>query len=872
MNFPARPIRRTVALVATLSAFSLPSPATAQEGAPVRKQQTAVRIGGRAPEIDGRLDEEVWSSAPALAGFTQTTPREGAPASDRTEVRFAFDGDALYVGARMYADPGTVRASLGRRDQGGDAERLLVSLDPYLDRRTAYTFGVTAAGTRLDYYSPTDVPHPRDASYDPVWQAAARVDSLGWTAEMRVPFSQLRFNNRPEQTWGLNVNRWVPSRNEDAFWIAVPSRETGWSSRFGDLVGISGIRPSRRVEVTPYVAADARLVGEVDAGDPFAEQHAVGARVGGDVRMGLGPSLTLEATINPDFGQVEADPAEVNLSAFESFFPERRPFFTEANRALTGRGPSYFYSRRLGARPRVPAAGDFTDYPNASTILGAAKLSGRLLSGTSVAALGALTGREEARVFYTEDERFDRVVVAPRTLFTVGRVQQEFGRDASTVGITLAGVGRETGDSLVASRLTRTALSGGADWNLRFRGGEYVVNGHAGFSWVQGDSTAIRRVQRSSTHYFQRPDATHVTFDPARTSLGGYAAGLGVERAAGKHWLWGVSAAAESPGLELNDAGRIGRADQISASASLRYRETQPGPLFRSWSVRLASENAWDFAGVRGFGAVRSDVSFTWKNFWQTRLTGWVDLRAQSPTLTRGGPYAGTGQAWTLAGSVSNSFASSTRWNGEVRVGGDELGGRVFEVEGEMSIRPGPRWQLSLEPGYTRMTDPRQYVATLSGGPAATFGNRYLFATTDRSELAAELRLAYIFTPDLSLEVFAQPFVATGRYGTFGQLPTPRSRELDLFGADGPVRSADGVHTTARGTVAEDFNVRSFRSNAVMRWEWRPGSTLFLVWQQSRSAEQVDGRFVRPGDLFRTLDATGDNYLALKATYWLPVR
>jgi hypothetical protein len=381
--------------VAPLAAQTFPPPATGDAGARA-KRADAVRLGRAAIRVDGRLDDEAWQSARWITDFVQKEPNEGAEPTERTAVAFIYDDAALYVAARMYSnDPSQIQAPLTRHDVGTQSEHLWISLDTYRDRRTAYSFGITAAGTRMDWYHPRDHEYDIDGRFDPVWEGKATIDSLGWTAEMRIPFSQLRFTARDAQVWGLIIDRWVPSRNEDIFWIPVPKNETAWSSRMGELHGIAGIAPARRIERgLRRLECDPHLD---PSADPFDDGVNVEARAGADLKVGLGSNLTLDATINPDFGQVEADPAVVNLSAFEVFFDERRPFFTEGSELLAS---NLFYSRRIGAAPRGPGPdGDFVDYPSASTILGAAKVTGRLPSGLSVAALGAVTAAEHARTW-----------------------------------------------------------------------------------------------------------------------------------------------------------------------------------------------------------------------------------------------------------------------------------------------------------------------------------------------------------------------------------------------------------------------------------------------------------------------------------------
>ena len=840
----------------------------------------ATRIEGRAPEIDGRLDP-VWLSARPASGFTQRRPAEGAPAMDSTEVRFLFDDDALYVGARMYSRaPAAIEAAVARRDNTSRAEQLRVSFDPYLDRRTAYTFGVTSAGTRLDWYHPDDSEEVIDTSFEPVWSAAVRIDSLGWTAEMRIPFSQLRFNERADQRWGVNLRRTVPARNEQDYWVRIPRSEAGWASKFGTLTGLDGVRPRRQVELVPYAASAATVRGAPDPANPFDHRSDIGARVGADAKIGLGSSATLAVTVNPDFGQVEADPAEVNLSAFESFFAEKRPFFTEGRQLLEGNGPAYFYSRRIGGAPRSDLAdGAFNDVPRTSSILGAARMTGRFASGTSLGVLAAITDDERVRTF-DPTGGFDSRPAAPLTAYGVARAQQEVGGSGSAVGVSVTGVRRSIGgDDPLAPYFNRNAVAGGADWILRFGGGNYELTGHLGGSRVEGDSAAIARVQRSSARYFQRPDAGYVDLDPSRTSLAGYAAALTLAKRGGKHWTWQVWGDVRSPGFELNDAGRLGQADQIYGGILGAYQETEPHGMIREYTIQAEADAAVNYGGARTFSFYRTDASITFSNYWWTNLTAWIDHRGQSDKLTRGGPLMQTPRDVTGIVEVGNNLSGKVRVRGRVYYGDYEDGAHIYRISGGLTVRPAPRWEFSLTPNYLRVRDNQQYVTTRPGGPAATFGNRYVFATIERSTLLAQFRLTYAFTPDLTLELYAEPFASSGRWSNFGELAAPRTQALRRYGTDGTTiaTGADGAQTVTAdgetfGIANEDFLIRSFRSNAVLRWEWRPGSTLFLVWQQDRFGEETSRGLVGPGQLWDAFRTTGDNILLVKASYWLSMR
>jgi hypothetical protein len=832
----------------------------------------AVRLA-EAVQMDGRLTESVWQSAPPVTGLVQREPNEGQPAPDKTEVRFAYDDDALYVGARMYGNPRDIRALITRRDQEGISEFVAVTLDTYRDRRTAYSFAVTPSGVRLDFYHDSD-DDDGDSGYDPVWRAEARIDSLGWTAEMRIPFNQLRFSPRAAQEWGVNVIRRIPARNEDSYWRLIRKSETGWASRMGVLTGIRGIAPSRRIEALPYVAGGSRLRHESDPADPFLHRFDSDARVGGDLKLGLGPNLSLDVTLNPDFGQVEADPAIVNLSAYEVFFDEKRPFFTEGSSLLNRRG--LFYSRRIGAPPPGSASADYVEQSSNTTILGAAKLSGRLPSKLSIAALTAVTDRELVRTFDETTRTFGRALVAPRTVYGAASAQQEFGRDASTLSAMFTLVRRDLDpDTPLADLLARTAVSGLLEGRKRWAGGKYDVNFWLGATDVRGDSAAILEQQLSSRRYWQRPDADHVAVDPTRRALRGSFFGIGHSKISGRHWLWDIDYGFETPGFEPNDIGAYGSADNRFNFSQVTYRETQPARWYRDYEFGLGQDNGWSYDWTRRSSGVFAYADATLSNYWQVNIEHGLNFGGLSDRLTRGGPLMANADNWFTSLEIESREGARNRWSIDVEGGEIEDGGFSTGLEMSFSARPGPQLELSFDPTWERARDTRQYIATLPSGRPETFGSRYVFAAVDLSEISGRLRANYTFTPNLSVETYAEPFAASGHFHGFGELLAPRTRDLVMYGTAGStiVRNSDGSHTVtdANGSFdiePQDFNVRSFRSNVVMRWEWRPGSTMFVVWQQDRSGERAF-RQARPGDLFDALSTRGDNIFAVKISYWL---
>ncbi len=873
-----------------VSLFFIAGPALAQRStgqseAVAEKTTEIIHLQGSAPRVDGSLDDEIWSQIDPIADFVQKDPREGAAPTDRTEVRLLYDANALYVGARMHhGSPQTIRRAVTRRDGDSDAEVLVVSLDTYMDRRTAYSFALSSGGVRKDYYHAQDSEEGVELQFDPVWQGRVRIDPAGWTAEMRIPFSQLRFGRREEQTWGLELKRTRPDRNETNYWVLIPRAAAGFPSHFGYLRGISGIRPSRRLEIVPYAAGDLTLRGNVNPADPYNDKGA--GRAGADLKVGLGPNLTLDATVNPDFGQVEADPAEVNLTAFETVFDERRPFFIEGNELLRGRGlnflgrPTYFYSRRIGAPPHAGATADFVKSPVNTTIIGATKVTGRLASGLSLGAMAAVTPREWANTYTVGSNTYGSVAVEPPSGYGVIRVQQEVGKENSVLGWTVTDLTRSLGGpGALNNLLVRQANSFGTDWRFRFKQGMYEFTGWAGGSRIAGDAPALTRVQRSSAHYFQRPDQTHAELDPTATSMMGYTAGIRGDKNAGRWTVWGITLNTRTPGFEINDLGQFRRADDIAFSGDFQLRDTKPHKKIRYWQVGHNWGTSWNYGGVRQALRFSENIALTFPNFWRWSLRTSVNTRGLSDELTRGGPVMQTAVNWSWSTTLQNQTQATYYWTGTGSLGFDELDGKNWQVNGGLTMRPAPRWQATISPRYSRSTDARQYVSTRTGGPAITYGSRFIFSYIERSTVAASLRLNYAFTPDLTLEAYAEPFAASGRYYDFGELSAPRSRVLRTYGRapnTSITRLANGSYSVIDGGTFTlpnlDFDQLSFRSNLVLRWEWARGSTLFLIWQQNRRSANSLGELVRPGSLWDATTAPGDNFLAVKMTYWIAAK
>jgi hypothetical protein len=833
--------------------------------------------------VDGRLTEEAWAQATAATEFRQRDPQEGAAASERTEVRIFYDAEAVYIGLRMFdKEPAKITRRLSRRDESADADRVIVYLDPRHDHLTGASFELTAAGVQSDAYLYDDTRD--DDAWDAVWAGKVSVDGQGWSAEMRIPYSQLRFPSVEHHTWGVNVQRVIRRKNENVWLVLTPKKERGVVSRMAHLADLEGIAPKAHLELLPYAVSRAEFIKPASADDPFNDGSRGFATTGLDVKWGITSNVTVDATINPDFGQVELDPAVINLTAFETFFDEKRPFFIEGAQIFKNFGqlgggggdtPDLFYSRRIGRAPQGSASGDYVDRPNATTILGAAKLTGKTSRGWSFGLLEAVTGRERARIWNEEEK--SRTEVEPPTNYFVGRLLRESVRGG--VGVLGTGVVRDLQDAPLAARLSRQALVLGGDAYYFFDSErEWLFSGQASASWVQGSSAAIERLQRSSSRYFQRPDAPRL--DPTRTSLTGWSGNAIFGRQNGAV-RFESSLYAVSPGFEVNDLGYQTRADRIGTQVSAVWEQFEPDRVTRSRELAVRREWTWnlDRQSQGGEWEVEADVTFL--NYWDSDLGVRREVRAFDDRLTRGGPAGVRPAGWDVSfggGSdsrkpVSLDFDASHAWN--------EAGGWETTFELSLSFKASQRLTVSIGPEITRSRDVAQYVTARTDSlGAATFGRRYIFGELDQTEVAMQARANLLLTPTVSLQVYAQPLLGVGRYGALKEFARPGTYEFLVYGRDAGTISFDPesgkylIDPDAAGPASRfaienpDFNEKSLRLQTVFRWEWRPGSTLYLVWTQARGDESP-GRFDFWRDARRLFGAEADDVFAVKVSYWL---
>jgi len=815
--------------------------------------------------VDGKLDEAQWTSAPRQGGFVQRIPKDGAKPSHATEFAVLYDDRALYVGVWAHdSDPTQIRRLLTRRDMQSLADIVAIGVDSYHDRRTAYVFQVNAAGVQRDSIVFDDM--IEDETWDAVWTADARVAADGWTAEFRIPLNQLRFSSDARQQWGLQVVRLVGRTQEQSAWSPWPRATNAIVSRFGVVDGIDHLPPSRRLELLPYASAGLQMK-PVDEGDPLNDHAAPAGGIGLDLKYGLGPAFTLSATINPDFGQVEADPSQVNLSATELFFAEKRPFFVEGVdlfKLPIGSGDALvegaFYTRRIGAAPDEPDMDfDYIRAPTSTTIYGAAKLTGKTRHGWSVGLLDAVTGEESATIADGGGMR-ESATVAPLTNYAIGRIKRDLRGGKTSVGASMTAVNRALGDTPLAATLHDQAYTGGLQLQHRWADDKWELDVHGVGSWVHGTPAAVAETQTSTVHVFQRPDASHVRLDETRESL----AGAGFTWAFGrsgetKHVRWAQGGDLRTPGLELNDAGFQFYSDRVENWFWAEYRDEEPTDDVLHWrsSLVLFEQNTLEPELVTyGFNA---DVSTQLASYWSFSAGTNIQFPGYDPVELRGGPALRTNTR--IAGRVSASSDSRKAVRADLSIDAvrdPTTDSMAVGVNVGATIQARTNLDIFVGPSWFERTDPLQYIDEAVDTAGMT---HYVFGRIRQTTAAMTLRLNWTLSPTLSFQGYAQPFVAAGRYDQLKDVDDPRARRFeDRF-----------TRLTGRESFAiddPDFNIGELRSTLVLRWEYRPGSTVFAIWSHGQENER-DSRFSLGSDLGDLTRAASEDIIMVKANYWV---
>lgn len=830
-----------------------------QQAQPPSPQTVATATAMRAvapPQIDGRDDDPVWQQAPRYSEFRQFEPKVDIDPSFRTEFRAAYDERNLYVFVRMFdPHPDSIMRALSRRDVRGPSDQVKLLIDSYNDRRSGFELAVNPDGVKRDYSMSND--GNEDESWNGVWDVATRVDSLGWTAEFRIPLSQLRYT-AGTTAFGFGVWRDIERYRERDSWPLYHPQRTGLSSQLGRLEGMSELTTARRLEATPYVVT--KNVQRTTPNAAYDREQELTA--GGDLKIGITPNVTLDATINPDFGQVESDPSVVNLTAFETFLYERRPFFVEGTGLYRFELNCYivvdcntneglFYSRRIGRSPAL--RGDYGDEttPTATAIAAATKLTGRTKRGLAFGVLDAVT---------REVTGTDRRTVEPLTNYGVVRVLQDFRGGDADIGLIGTAVNRSV-DQWTEPFMHRAAYSGGVTFRNRFSNRRYEVAGQFAASHVVGAPTAILRTQRSPVHYYQQP-GDDLEVDSARESLSGYAAQLKFGKYSGGITRFETSIVRQSSGFEVNDLGYLRRADLMDWStwAALSFRNARG--IYRWAQINGNHWETWNTSGLRLQNALNFNGHMGLRNNWDVHLGATMDRLTESycDRCTRGGPplrasrgfYPWGGFNTDSRKQISGGFWVNLSHTDEGKTDGSSL-------EPYVTLRPASQFQLTVGAGFGRNHNNTQWFGNFTDGVGVT---HYSFAHLDQRTTSMSVRMNYTMTPDLTLELYGQPFAATGIYSDFREVSaTP---DADSY-------NARFQPYTPPPSEPTQFKVTELITNSVLRWEYRPGSTLFVVWQHGRQGPGENDTFRQSWirDYRQLFELHPNNTFLVKVAYWL---
>ena len=850
-------MKRLAFIAAALVLCTLAGTAFPLQDSVTRKTYQA-KFTSSPPVIDGSIDDDTWQTGEWQGGFTQFEPRNGAASSQKTEFMLLYDNNNIYVAFKAYdRNADSIVRRISRRDNG-EGDFVGVAFDSYHDMQTGFAFITNAAGVKNDFIWSQDG-RTEDDTWDPIWFTGAKIYDWGWAAEMRIPLTQLRFRISDEGVWGLEAFRRIFRNQETSVWQFIDRNASGMVHNFGTLTGLTGIKPRKQADITPFAVGSLETF-ESEDGNPFATGRTWKYNAGLDAKFGLTNNMTLDLTVNPDFGQVEADPSEVNLTAYETFFEEKRPFFIEGNNITsfrTGLGDgdlgfdNLFYSRRIGRSPHLSADTEDNEYarmPRATPILGAAKLTGKTTDGLSIGIVEAIAAEGRAEIDSLGERSWQ--TVEPLTNYLVSRVMKDFGGGRTIIGGAFTNTHRFL-DNTGIDGLVRNANTAGIDFT-RYFGEErdWFITAAAGGSNLTGSKTAIEKLQRSSVHYFQRPDADYVEVDPDRTSLNGIGGNVQAGKVGG-HWNFMAFTYLKSPGLDFNDVGYLQSADGIISGLWSAYRFDKPFSIFRQIRPNANFWTGWDFGGTHLFTGGNLSIYVQFKNLWWTSIGGNYEGNSLSNNLLRGGPamlYPSSVNSWFNLGTNESKKVSASVYANASR--GAENVSERYSAGLDFTVKPGQSFTASIEPSYSINRNEIQWVTRTDDD------EHYILSRIDQQIVSMSVRMNYNITPDLTIQYWGQPFLAAMDYSKFKVVTDPRAAKLaDRYHliADDEIEYDAGdnkylVDEDRDGTADYTFdnpdnNYDQFLSNLVLRWEFSPGSTLFLVWSQTRSYSDETGSF-----------------------------
>ncbi len=849
---------------------SSPEDSTHSPSTKHKRIYTTTRLTAEKPVIDGVLDDVAWDTGKWAGDFTQWIPNEGAKPSYPTHVKILYDDENLYVAIRAFdGEPEKISRKIGRRD-GIRGDVVGVTVDSYYDHRTGFEFSVTAAGQKIDLvlFNPLNW----DTNWDAVWYAKTAMEDSAWTVEYQIPLSQLRYSSEHEQVWGLHFWRWIDRLQEESCWEPQSSTGPGILYQFGELHGIKGLPRSRRFELLPYSLGKVNTFKK-EAENPFADKGRSSlATAGLDAKIGLTSNFTADITINPDFGQVESDPSVMNLTAFETFFEEKRPFFLEGKNIFNFNtdDANVFYSRRIGHAPTYKPDlqnQEYMKYPENTTILMATKVSGKTANGLSIGILESVTASEQAEI--SSPAGSENVDVEPLTNYFIGRLQQDFKAGNTVLGGIITANNRDISADHIEF-LNKNAYTAGLDFLHHWNDKEFYLDAKFLGSHITGSREAISNLQKASARYYQRPDATHLQFDSTNTSLSGYGGSLKVGKVSKGLWRYSTSVSFHSPGLELNDLGFMQRSDFINQKNDISYFVNRPVSIFRTYSVSITQFNNWDFAPDHLSSGGGLNLYLEFLNKWSISTDLTVSSSELDTRILRGGPAMQMSRYWNFSTGMQTD--PSRNISAFVNINATRASHESKQID---NINPGISIQLinplklEVSLNYESNRDALQYIDTkLVNGD-----NHYILGKLNQKTLGLIFRVDYNITPELSVQYYGSPFASVGGYSEFKSVTNPRADAYnDRFKFINVSTVGNDYLVYESYTFSNpDFNFNQWRSNLVCRWEYRPGSQLYLVWSQERTDFQQPGHDSVSKTLGNLRHVQANNVLLIKLSYWFSI-
>jgi hypothetical protein len=836
---------------------------------------TTVRLTTAKPVVDGNLNDACWETGIWAGDFVQWIPTEGAPASQQTKMKILYDDENIYVAIRAFDnEPSKIQRRAGRRDEF-QGDMVGVCFDSYHDHRTGFEFDLSAYGQKADVLLTN--PWDTDFNWNAVWTGKVGMEDSAWVAEMEIPLSQLRYSNETDQVWGLHCWRWINRLQEESDWEPQSSTSPGMLYLFGELRGISGLQKSRGFEIMPYAVGKLNTF-EKQQGNPFTEDgQSWSGTVGADAKIGISSNFTMNLTVNPDFGQVEADPSVMNLTAFETFYEEKRPFFLEGKNIFDYDLDDMilFYSRRIGQAPSYTPeikSDEYLKMPDNTTILDALKISGKTAGGFSMGLLQSFTSSENA-IISTGDDNSRKETVEPYTNYMVGRVQQDYKQGNTVIGGIFTSTNRFIKDESL-SFMNRAAYTGGVDLLHQWQDKKYFVDAKFIGSYVTGDETAILNLQRSSARYYQRPDADYLELDSTRKYLAGSAGSIKIGRKSKGLWRYSTGIGWFSPGLELNDIGYMQTTDIIRQTNQVSYFVNKPVSVFRTYSIEFDQGNHWDFGGRYLVSDFELETRFEFRKKWVIAVHPGFQPQSLDTRLLRGGEAMLIPPSWRVYASANTDYAKMIYFglDGSFRQS-TEKSSRDFDISPGIIFRPVNTLKLVAGLSYSYHYDQLQYIETVDYQEKT----QYILGTIDQNTLGLQFRIDYSITPELSVQYYGSPFVSRGLFSEYKVVTDALSDEYSSRFAvfTNPVKMNDSIFfdenndAVADYSVSDpDFNFLQFRSNLVARWEYRPGSVIYLVWSMDKtgSAEPLDAALGESMQQFGTIHP--NNIFLVKFSYW----